>query len=254
MSDFETLINCGYFTAFADADAGMRSLKLEMREIVPANPASLGVPFDPSTTPGEYWSAHIERTSFLAREIVPRHGNEFFVVGHPYTNRDYSTWDSTKMVIERWEVSAPAGAPFSLRPASTQSIGTPVAHSILSVAVQGGVYKMPSLRSAPVVDRALVGVFQQEWVSAAADPDGRFIAILDRDAGILSRLDLIQSPAVITLMLDSSQAPALTTGEALMFARQAGNGVKASLWSAPMAATSCWKMPTMTGYFQHRSF
>jgi hypothetical protein len=223
---FTSIIVCGPLAVFADVVGP--AVRLKWREIVPGNFQTLGIPFDPSTAAGEYHWSKSERASFLVRRVAPRHGNEIYLLGHPYKTRDLLTIDASLVVVECWRIMPASGAPYTSRADGTAPIGQPVPLSTLTVGIQGGVYKMPSIRDAPVIQRQLVGTYEMGLLDAVVDPEGRYVVVLDGSMPKSLRfIDLLNPDAPNpTTILSEQQLPQLAGGIAMKMYRQLNGGAK----------------------------
>lgn len=118
----------------------------------------------------EWWLG----TSFEPIDYSARTGDDFFILGR---YRDGAT------VIERWILTPPDGTPVIRRPIAPSAIGVPFpGDSANFETVQGGAWLPHDQRVGPLKDRRIL--IENHTSSApcrviAADPDGRFLVVLD---------------------------------------------------------------------------
>lgn len=125
---------------------------------------------------GEYyeWTAH-RTTDFEVQALCGRHANEFYVFG---------SYADGSQVLERWILEPwQTGAYFTERKTADTAIGTPV-EPFDTIVRYNGPFIEPADRPNPVVTRTALHTpsIPGEVLDLEADPEGRFLVFLVRDA------------------------------------------------------------------------
>lgn len=145
-------------------------------------------------------------TDYRLEFVAARTTEEVYVFGLDRDGRD---------VVERWRLTPPNGAWTITRGAALTPIGIDhleAAPSVLSA--RGGAWTSPLQRpgGSEARERIYTGSAFGGVMYAAVDPDGRFLLVLDGDAGSLSRLELPDAPGQAddpTVVYEASSLPEL---------------------------------------------
>jgi hypothetical protein len=212
-----------YFKVVArNTDSG-HAVRLEFTEEIPANFAEASVPSAPSTTPGEHEAVFNTDVSFLPLRYASRGANDLFVAGRPWVAGESSETPESDLgsgtVVERWTITAPIGAPYTVRTGSTAPIGTAAPLSTLSAHIAGGVY-IPAEERGPVrVRKVMLGYFAFSIDGMDVDPEGRFLLMVSASEGRLYRLDLVAADGIPVVILDATTRPELALANGVLIRR-----------------------------------
>lgn len=119
------------------------------------------------------------------------------------------------VIVERWEIEEQAGAYYAERPLTAQLVGRPLASPPIAQGILGGQWVYPPNRSGSVTaNRSEVyrGTDFEGVLSAAADPDGRFVILLALQSPSvreLYRVDSTANPSPPVLLADASSFDAI---------------------------------------------
>ena len=208
------LVSCKHFQVSAERLSQGGIVRLTFTENVPPNFAEASVPSAPGTTAGVHKATFDSEVSFFPKSFSSRGGNDLFLAGPPVVS------DATDVagggvglgsgtVLERWTITAPIGAPYTIRPASTVPIGTQAPLSSLSAQIPGGMYVPAEQRSAPRLRKTMLGYFGFSVSSIEADPEGRYVLLLSPAESKVYRLDLVNYNGNPVVILDGTAQPCL---------------------------------------------
>ncbi len=224
--DWHVAISCGLFSITVSPLIDGDGIEFSQRERVPENFWEARFPASPGTVPGVYWQETSFKSSFWVKFITSRHGNELYVCGHPYTHGDREAWDESQLLVERWDIRAALGSPFTSRARASEAIGQPAKLSVLRAHLQGGLYTMPDQRAAPTVTRTFVARFDFPVDDIRVDPQGRYMLVLSSSHGAMYRKDLSDLELPAQVILDSAQYPELQRARSIYMGRLVKDGIK----------------------------
>ncbi|MEW6073716.1 MAG: hypothetical protein AB1726_14120 [Planctomycetota bacterium] len=140
-------------------------------------------------------------TSYAVRAVDARISHELYVAGQ---------LSSGIWILERWRITPATGEYYSSRPAATGGVGAPFTTPSTDFLIKGGTYRPPSQRQTMLSLRSELwsGLGLSTITSMAADPDGRFLLILDDQAGKVFRVKVQQS-ALLEALYTAAELPDL---------------------------------------------
>lgn len=165
---------------------------------------------NPSTGQLETW--HLAcRTAYDIRTSVSRHANELWVAGYQAATDAY--------IIERWRINADPGAYYSIKPAASSGIGTPIPLSTGSVAIKGGTYISVTPRTNSTQPNRSVQYMGLHFnVSGIrdieVDPEGRFLLVMTKSPRNIYQIPLDGSSNA-TLLVTEALHPVLADAQVL---------------------------------------
>ena len=211
-----------YFKVVARNTVAGDAVQIVFTEEVPENFAEASVPSAPTTTPGRHQAVFQTEVAFMPQRYASRGANDLFLAGPPWTSETAdpdSDGLGTGTVVERWTITAPLGAPYTIRTSSTAPIGTPAPLSTLSAQIPGGVYIPAEQRGPARVRKSMLGYFAFSIDGIDVDPEGRFLLMVSAAEAKLYRLDLAAYDGNPVVILDVTVQPALAFADGMSFSR-----------------------------------
>ncbi len=218
-------LSSSFATVVARATSDFSGVTVTVTEEIPQSALSGPIPVADGTEEGVFGDSATFSVGFAPRVVTSRHANEFYIFGPPYANRDRTDVTPGKVLIERWDVTPPDGAPIFSRTSASTPVGTPASFSFPSVDLVGTTYVPPNQRGEMTLKRTFVGQHDVECIAAVVDPEGRFALMLDADAGEVVRVELVPGSSHTTIA-SSATYPNLVGASGMHLARLGTTGEK----------------------------